>query len=364
MIYLDNAATTKILPEVYDAMLPFLSEYYGNANSKYYALAEKANSAVENARNQVASLFNVRSEQLIFTSGATESNNQVIKCAKSFGKTHIIVSAIEHSSIIESCKYMESMGYIVTYLPVNQNGIVDIGVLKKAINKNTFLVSIMWANNEIGSINDIDAISRLCSESGILFHTDATHAVGKIDINLKDYPGIDFLSMSAHKIYGPKGIGILYIKDTLNKKVNPLIHGGEQEFGLRAGTLPTHQIVGFGKAAEICKERINTNIDILLRQESEFKRKLMNVFGERIEFINEFKEKIPGIISVRFQGINNQILLKRISSNVAASSGSACSNSKPSHVLKALNFEPIKIREIIRFSLSPYDNYEGFKEFE
>ncbi|MDD3453640.1 MAG: cysteine desulfurase family protein [Bacilli bacterium] len=371
MLYMDNAATTKILPEVYNEMLPYLKEYFGNPNSMYYFQAEKTKEAVAEARNNVAKLFNCLPEEIIFTSGSTESNNMVLKGLirplKKKGN-HIIVSSIEHSSIINTVKYLENNEDIeVTYLPVNKEGLIDINDLIESIKSSTILISIMWGNNELGSINDIKKISEIAHENDIYFHTDATQVIGKVNVDLDYNSCIDFLSCSAHKFYGPKGIGILFIRKDINgfyPDIIPLLHGGEQEFGLRGGTLPVHQIVGMGKASQIALTDMEKNIKILKDSEKKLVERLKIVFGDKIIFNNLNNYRIPGVISVRFIGFNNQLFLKNASSILSASSGSACSNAKPSYVLKSCGFSDKEIRETIRFSLSAYDDYNDFIEIE
>jgi cysteine desulfurase len=366
VIYLDNASTTKIHPKVIKAMLPFLTEIYGNPNSLYYTQATQAKEAVERARQQVADLFGVVKEDVIFTSGAGESNNMVIKgVADKYPGCHIIASSVEHSTIIETLNFLHRKGFEVTFLPVETNGTIALDQLRSAIKPNTKLVSIMWANNEVGSLNDVRQIGEFCSENGLLFHTDATQAVGKVDTNIKGLK-IDFLSMSAHKIYGPKGVGCLIIKhnDIFDPKITPLIHGGEQEFGLRGSTLPTHQIVGLGAAAELLSGDLADNIVKLNNLEDKLINRLNQQYGSRIVFNNSFQPKLPGVLSVRFVGINNQILLKAISNDISASSGAACSNSKPSHVLESMGLSADEISQTIRLSLSPYDEYNDFEYFK
>lgn len=370
MLYLDNSATTKVLPDVYNEMCPYISEFYGNPNSKYYEQALKSNEAVDKARNQVSSFLNCKYDEVIFTSGSTESNNFVLKGFAHANRekgNHIIVSAIEHSCIKNTALFLEENGYEVTFLPVTKEGLVLPDVLESAIKDNTILVSIMWANNELGTINDIKKLSDICHKHGVAFHTDATQYAGKGLIDLQEMKNVDFLSLSAHKFYGPKGIGVLFIRKDENNfypKITPLIHGGEQEFGLRSGTLAVHQIVGLGKAAEIAQNDLDNNIKLLNKYEKQFKNRLKKVFGDKIVFNNEFKNKIPGLVSVRIKGYNNQLFLKNASSIISASTGSACSNSKPSYVLKACGYTDEEIRETIRFSLSAYGDYNNFIEIE
>lgn len=370
MLYLDNSATTKVLPEVYDEMVPYISEYYGNPNSLYYEQAVISKNAVEIARHRVAEFINCKDDEVIFTSGATESNNFILKGYTHANKdkgNHIIVSSIEHSCILNTAKFLEQNGFEVTYLPVNKDGVVELEILKKAIKKNTIIVSIMWANNELGSVNNIKELSEYCHKKGIVFHTDATQFAGKGKIDLEDFDCVDFLSMSAHKFYGPKGIGIAFVrkdKNGLYPKITPLIHGGEQEFGLRSGTLAVHQIVGAGKAAEIANIRLEENIEKLKKYEKEFISRMKKVFGDSIVVNNNYKNRVPGLVSIRIKGFNNQLFLKKASSVLSASTGSACSNAKPSYVLKACGYSDEEIRETIRFSLSSYGDYNKFEEIE
>lgn len=370
MIYLDNSSTTKIHPDVKDAMLPFLIEEFGNPSSKYYEPALHAQDAVDNARHQVAELLKASSDEIIFTSGATESNNMFLKGAthyyQSKGK-HIITSKVEHPSILECCHFLEREGFEVTFLDVDEYGRISIEELKKEIRNDTILISIMWGNNELGSLNPIKEISHLCQERRILFHTDATQVIGKISIDLNELPGISYLSCSSHKFHGPKGAGVAYIRKDeygILTPLTPLLHGGGQEKDYRSGTLAVHNIVGLGKAAELTNRDFTNCKYNLIESENYLKSILIEKFGRRIKFNNDSKEKIPGILSVQFIGINNEILLKKLASAVAASTGSACSSSKPSHVLSAIGLTLDEIRSTIRFSLSGYMKKEELNIFK
>lgn len=372
MLYLDNSATTKVHPEVLDAMLPFLMEEYGNPSSKYYSVAENAKTAVKEARISLASLLGCSDSEIIFTSGSTESNNMIIKGVVDYYSTegnHIITTKVEHPSVLETCKYLEHKGFKVTYLDVDKYGRINFNELNNAINKNTILVSIIWGNNELGSLNNLEAISSLCLEKNIFLHTDATQVVSKMEIDLSKYPGITFLSCSSHKFHGPKGIGATFIRkdqyDILTK-FTPLLHGGGQEHGIRSGTLAVHNIVGMGKAAEIAKKNLEENIDKLEKLELYLTQILKDKFGTQIIINNDNFNKIPGIISVQFDGINNEHLVKSLAPVVAASTGSACSSSKPSHVLSAIGLSIEQIRSTLRFSLSSNVEQEElniFKQF-
>ncbi|MGE7118870.1 cysteine desulfurase family protein [Peribacillus sp. NPDC046944] len=358
MLYLDNSATTKLHPEVKDAMLPYLMEEFGNPSSKYYSVAENAKTSVKEARQSLASLLGCSDSEVIFTSGSTESNNMIIKGVADYYSdkgNHIITTAVEHPSVLETCKYLEKKGYEVTYLEVDQYGRISLEELRKEIKTSTILVSVIWGNNELGSLNDLLSISQLCEEKKIFLHTDATQVTGKIDINLSDYPGITFLSCSGHKFHGPKGIGAAYIKkdqyDILTK-FTPLLHGGGQEQGLRSGTLAVHNIVGIGKAAEIAYNSLTSNYTKLINLEKKLVGILSEKFQEQIQFNNDSKNKIPGVISVQFKGINNELLVKKLAPLMAVSTGSACSSTKPSHVLSAIGLTIDEVRSTIRFSLS------------
>lgn len=369
ILYLDNSATTPILPEVRKKMMIYLTEQYGNPSGKFYDLAEQAKHAVEEARSNVAKLIGANNHEIIFTSGATESNNTVLKGVSDHyskkGK-HIITTKAEHPSIIDVCEFLESKGFEVTYLDVDQYGRVNPEDVKNAISDQTILVSIFWGNNELGSLNDIQAISQYCLNKNVLFHTDATQVMGKIEINLEDLEGVSFLSCSAHKMHGPKGVGALYVRsDEFGKLIEftPLLHGGGQEKELRSGTYSVHNIVGFGEAARIARKNLAINRKKLLELEKTAKELLKNKFKNKIVFNCDDSNKIPGIINVRFKGINNQILLKKIAPVIAASTGSACSSTKPSHVLQAIGLSLQEVRESVRFSFSPYIEIEELEVF-
>src|SRR5690625_5246753 len=345
-------------------MVIYLNEEFGNPSGKYYDLAITAKKAIEDARFNLASLTRAKQQEIIFTSGATESNNTVLKGVADYysnqGK-HIVTSKAEHPSVIDVCKFLENKGYEVTYLDVDCFGRVNPEDVKQAISKNTILISISWGNNELGSLNDIKTISNYCLEKGVKFHTDATQVAGKIDINLDEYRGISFLSCSAHKMHGPKGVGALFVRSDEYGNLlqfTPLLHGGGQENELRSGTYSVHNIVGFGEAARIALENLQTNFTRLTELEEKTKKLLKNKFNQRIVFNSDNYNKIPGILNVRFKGVNNQILLKKLAPVIAASSGSACSSTNPSHVLQAIGLSLKEVRESVRFSFSPYIDIE------
>ncbi|MBH8608229.1 cysteine desulfurase family protein [Thermoactinomyces sp. CICC 10521] len=369
MIYLDNSATTKISSEVLKAMLPYLQEEYGNPSSKFYSLAENSRKAVECARQQVATFLDCEPEELIFTSGSTESNNMILKgVVETYGHLgkKLLTTQSEHSSVMETCKYLETKGVKVIYLRVDRYGRIDINELEEMIqNERPLLVSVIWGNNEVGSLNDIDAISEICLRNNVFLHTDATQVCGKIPISLKKLPGITFLSMSAHKIHGPKGIGVCFIKNeapNIRRKLVPLIHG-TQENGYRGGTLAVHNIVGLGKAAQLANQKLEEHHKKLKMLEKTLESILKETFGDRIQFFHDSERKIPGILSVRFVGKNNEVLLKKLSPYLAMSTGSACSSGKPSHVLQAMGKSFEEIRQTVRISLSPENTLEELEFF-
>lgn len=389
MIYLDNNSTTPIDEEVLDAMLPYLKEEYGNPASRYYTLAVNADKALENAREQVASLINADPKEVIFTSGASESNNFIIKGIADYKKNyensgnHIITTTVEHKSILQSCQYLEGKiynnksinkaaskflkvnfapkvidrGYEVTYLPVNNNSLVNIEDFKSAIKSNTILASIIWGNNETGAINDISSISSIAKENKVLFHSDATQVLGKVNIDVKKTP-VDFLSFSAHKVYGPKGIGAAYLRNNgLPTKITSLIHGGQQEDGYRAGTSAVHNIVGLGKACEIAKKNMNATNSHLRNLEIEAKKILLNNHTDIIFIANEC-EHIPGMLSMIIPGIVNELLIKKLSDTVALSSGSACGIGEPSYVIKELKIGNNISTNFLRLSFNKFSKIE------
>ncbi|MFH0840144.1 MAG: cysteine desulfurase NifS [Candidatus Omnitrophota bacterium] len=352
-IYLDHNATTPVDPEVLKKMLPYFGEEYGNASS-LHSFGRYAREAVENARLQVARLIGpVEPVDIVFTGGGTESDNFAVKGAayalKDKGR-HMITSKIEHHAVINACEFLSKNGYEVTYLDVDEYGLVDMEALKSAIRKDTILVSIMFANNEVGTIEPVKEIAKVAREKGILFHTDAVQALGKIDIDVESL-GIDLLSVSAHKIYGPKGVGALYMNK--KAKLTPLMHGGHHERNRRAGTENVPGIVGFGKACELAAGNMK----------AEMKR--IEVLRDRlwqgiIKSIEDVKLNghptlgLPNTLNVSFKYVEGEsVLLNLDLRGIAASSGSACTSGslEPSHVLKAMGVEPATAQGSVRFSL-------------
>ena len=368
MIYLDNASTTKVAPEVYQAMKPYLKKEYGNPSSKYYSLAKSSENAVSVARRKLASLLKCEEDEIIFTSGATESNNFIIKGianAKKQEGQHIITTAIEHKSVLETCRYMESKGWKVSYLEPDENGRIKASKLEKAIDDNTVLISIMWANNELGSLNNIDQFAEIAEEHDIFFHTDATQIIGKKEISLSEL-GVNAISLSAHKIHGPKGIGGVYLSnDDLGFKpdIEPLMHGGNQEYGLRGGTLSVHNIVGFGKAAELYEQSFKESVKKINELENQLREKLEQEFDQIIFNDGNIDQKIPGIVSIMIPGTNNEFILSQLDNDIAISTGSACSIGEPSHVLKNIGLKEEAIVSSYRISISKYNDAKEIDSF-
>lgn len=370
LLYLDNSATTQIHPEVKDAMLPFLFEQFGNPSSKYYEQATSAKDAVNEARTSIAKLLGCKSDEILFTSGSTESNNFVIKGIvdqrKKDGK-HIITTATEHPSVLEVCKYLESIGFDLTVLPVDPHGYVSAQQVAENLRPDTILVTVQWGNNELGTLNPIEEIAHICLQQNVFFHSDATQIVGKVAFSLEELPGLQSISISAHKYFGPKGIGVTFLRQdqyNLYPAITPLLHGGGQEHGLRSGTLAVHNIVGMGAASKIAHTNLYKHIQQLQELEQYLMQLLVEKFGINIKFNQPQNDKIPGVLSVQFIGLNNEILIKKLAPIMAVSTGSACSSSKPSHVLAAIGLSLNEIRQTIRISLSPYLEKEDLSIFK
>jgi cysteine desulfurase len=360
-IYMDNHATTQVDPRVMDTMLPFFTEKFGNASSRNHVFGWDSEAAVDRAREQVASLIHAASpREIIFTSGATESDNLAIKgVAQAYGEkgNHIITCAIEHKAVLDSCKALERKGYQVTYLPVGQTGLVDLERLRDAITSRTILLSIMAANNEIGTIEPVSEIGRIAKEKGILFHTDATQAVGKIPVNVEEM-GIDLLSLTAHKIYGPKGVGALYVRSKPRVKIEPLIEGGGQEHGTRSGTLNVPGIVGLGRACEIARTDMIADGERLMRLSARLKTEIVNQLDE-VSVNGDLSQRLPGNMHLSFAYIEGESLLMALK-DIAVSTGSACTSAslEPSHVLRAIGLEEHLAHSSIRFGLGRFNTEE------
>ena len=353
MIYLDNAASTAVHPEVVKEMLPYFDVQYGNPSS-IHQFGRKAKNAIQKARKQVAALIDAEPDEILFTSGGTESNNTILygitKLQGShLDQNHIITSSIEHEAILQPCKEFENIGIKITYLPVDEHGIVNPDDITNSINSHTVLVSIMFANNEVGTIQPIKEISEICKKYQIPFHTDAVQAVGKVPINVKEL-GVDALSISSHKINGPKGIGALFIKKGVI--ITPQILGGGQENGMRSGTENVASIVGFGKACEIAKERLNENISHFQTLHSSMLSKIVKEISH-VKLNGHPGKRIFNNIHLTFLGVQGEDLIIKLDEHgIAASTGSACSvhTQKASHVLKAMGFNHEQITGSLRMS--------------
>ena len=336
-IYLDYAATTPVDKRVAEKMIPYLTETFGNPASSSHAFGWAAEEAVEKARADIAALINADPKEIVFTSGATESDNLAIKGAANFYKTkgkHLITVKTEHKAVLDTMRELERQGFEVTYLGVQENGLIDLEELKAAIRDDTILISVMWVNNEIGVVQDIPAIGEICRERKIIFHVDAAQACGKVPVDV-EAAKIDLLSMSGHKVYGPKGIGALYVRRKPRVRLEAQMHGGGHERGFRSGTLPTHQIVGMGEAFRIAKEE--------LEQDMAHYRKLRDIFLKGIEGIEEvyingdLEHRAPNNLNVSFNFVEGESLIMAVK-ELAVSSGSACTSAslEPSYVLRAL----------------------------
>lgn len=360
IIYFDNAATTKIKTEVLNEMMPYLTRNYGNASS-LYSIGRTSKRAIENARRQVAQLINCNPNEIYFTGSGSESDNTALKgyayANKSRGN-HIITSKIEHSAILETCKNLEDKGFEVSYINVDENGILNLEELKKAIKPSTILISIMFANNEIGTIEPIEEISKIAKENNIIFHTDAVQALGNTKIDVQK-TNIDMLSMSGHKINAPKGIGALYIKNGIN--IERFIDGGHQEKNRRAGTENVASIVGMGKACEIANKNFEIHTKSLKKLRDYYIAKITKEMGDKIRINGTLGNRLPGNANISFKGIDGSELVYRLDEyNICVSSGSACSskNTTPSHVLEAINVPEEFLTGAIRTSFGDNNTFE------
>jgi cysteine desulfurase len=357
-IYFDNNATTKVADEVIEAMLPYYGKYYGNPSSMHI-FGGQVQKIIKSAREQIAKSIGALPEEIIFTSSGTESDNAAIISALETqqGKNHIITTKVEHPAVLSLCNKLRSKGYLITYLSVDSDGNINLDELKKSINSNTAIISVMWANNETGVVFPVEEISKIAAEKEIYFHTDAVQVIGKIPIDLRKMD-INFLSASAHKFHGPKGIGFLYIKK--GTRFNPFIIGGHQEFGRRAGTSNVSGIVGMGKASELFQKNLNienTKVKNLRdKLEQEFVKKIPDV---KVNGVNAVRT--PNTLNISFKYIEGESILLLLNEyKIAASSGSACTTGslEPSHVLRAMGIPADTIHGSIRFSLSVYNSEE------
>ncbi|XP_015786316.1 cysteine desulfurase, mitochondrial [Tetranychus urticae] len=355
-LYLDVQATSPIDPRVLDAMLPYMTSYYGNPHSRTHAYGWESEKAVEESRAHIANLIGADPKEIVFTSGATESNNLAIKGVANFYKdkrNHIITTQIEHKCVLDSCRYLENNGFSITYLPVQQSGIIDLKDLESAINKDTLLVSIMTVNNEIGVIQPINEIGAICRKNKVFFHTDAAQAVGKIPLNVESM-NIDLMSISGHKLYGPKGIGALFVRRRPRVRVEALQSGGGQERGLRSGTVPTLLAVGLGSACKIAAQELEYDHQYI----SKLSERLVNKITENIPevIINGDRERsYPGCVNMSFSCVEGESLLVALK-EISLSSGSACTSAslEPSYVLRAIGAEEDLAHSSIRFGIGRF----------
>lgn len=360
-VYLDYNATTPCDLRVVEAMLPYFTQRFGNAASRHHSFGWEAEEAVKHAREQVARLINAEPEEIIFTSGATEAANLALKgVAETYaGKgNHIITCTVEHNAVLDTCRYLEKKGIDVTYLPVNEDGRIDLQRVEEAIKPNTVLIAVMYANNEIGTVMPMREIGAVAKGRNVLLFTDATQAVGKIPVDVKA-DGIDVLAMTAHKLYGPKGTGALYVRRKNPRvKITAQLHGGGHERGLRSGTLNTPGIVGFGKACELCRNEMQAEADRLSKLRDKLETALLSL-GD--VYVNGSREhRLPHVTNIAFTYVEDKVLMTGLNKDIAISSGSACTSAslEPSHVLKALGLGEDRLHSSLRFSLGRYSTEE------
>jgi cysteine desulfurase len=361
-VYMDNHATTRVDSRVLDAMLPYFTEKFGNAASRNHSFGWEAEEAVDRSRNQIAALIGAKSKEIIFTSGATESDNLAIKGIAEFYKdkgNHIITCVTEHKAVLDSCRALERAGKAtVTYLPVDKYGMVDPDAVRRAITDKTVLITIMWANNEIGTIHPIAEIGKIAKEKGIVFHTDAVQAIGKVPVDFEK-AGVDLASITAHKIYGPKGIGALYVRSKGPRvRLTPQMDGGGHERGMRSGTLNVPGIVGLGAACEISGKEMVDEAQRLIQLRSQLQAGLFERLDE-IYVNGHPTERLPGNLNVSFAYVEGESLLMGIN-DIAVSSGSACTSAtlEPSYVIRALGIDDELAHSSIRFGLGRFNTLE------
>jgi cysteine desulfurase len=358
-IYLDYGATSPVDQRVVDAMIPWLREHFGNPASRSHAWGWEAEAAVEKAREQVAKLIGADPREIIWTSGATESDNLALKGAAQFYKTrgkHLITVKTEHKAVLDTMRELERQGFEVTYLDVQEDGLLDLDKLKDAMRKDTILLSVMYVNNEIGVIQDIPTIGAMCRERGIIFHVDAAQATGKVAIDLSTLP-VDLMSLASHKTYGPKGIGALYVRRKPRVRIEAQMHGGGHERGMRSGTLPTHQIVGMGEAFRIAREEMGVESERIRM----LQQRLLNGLSDIEQtFLNGHPEKrVPHNVNMSFNFVEGESLIMGIK-GVAVSSGSACTSAslEPSYVLRALGRSDELAHSSLRMTIGRYTTVE------
>lgn len=358
-IYLDYGATTPVDPRVVEKMLPYLTEKFGNPASNSHAYGWEAAKAVEEARGEVAKTIGADPKEIIFTSGATEADNLAIKGAAHYYRDkgrHLVTVATEHKAVLDSMRHLEAEGYEVTYLPVGSDGLIDLETLRQAVREDTVLVSVMAVNNEIGVIQDLAAIGAICREKGVLFHVDATQAVGKLELDMSRDP-IDLMSLSAHKCYGPKGVGALYVRRRPRVRLEAIIDGGGHERGMRSGTLPTHQIVGMGEAYRLVRLEMHEENKRFARLRDKLWKGIQEI--ECVYLNGDLERRVSTNLNVSFAFVEGESLMMALK-DVAVSSGSACTSAslEPSFVLKALGREDELAHSSIRFTLGRFTTEE------
>ncbi|MCD4486526.1 IscS subfamily cysteine desulfurase [Chromobacterium vaccinii] len=358
-IYLDYSATTPVDPRVAEKMIPYLTGKFGNPASRSHSFGWEAEEAVENARAEVAKLIGADSKEIVWTSGATESDNLAIKGAAQFYKSkgkHIITVKTEHKAVLDTCRELERQGFEVTYMDVQENGLLDIDAFKAAIRPDTIVVSVMYVNNEIGVIQDIPQIGEICREKGIIFHVDATQAPGKVKIDLNTLK-VDLMSLSAHKAYGPKGIGALYVRRKPRVRLEAQMHGGGHERGFRSGTLATHQIVGMGEAFRIAREEMDSESERIRMLRDRLWHGIQDM--EEVYINGDADQRVPHNLNVSFNFVEGESLIMAIK-DLAVSSGSACTSAslEPSYVLRALGRNDEMAHSSIRFTLGRFTTEE------
>ncbi|MCY4754965.1 IscS subfamily cysteine desulfurase [Pelomonas aquatica] len=358
-IYLDYGATTPCDPRVVDAMIPWLREHFGNPASRSHAWGWEAEEAVEKARTQVAELIGADPREIVWTSGATESNNLALKGAAQFYKTrgkHLITVKTEHKAVLDTMRELERQGFDVSYLDVLENGLVDLEAFKAALRPDTILASVMYVNNEIGVIQDVVALGNICRERGIIFHVDAAQATGKVEIDMAQLP-IDLMSLASHKTYGPKGIGALYVRRKPRVRLEAQMHGGGHERGMRSGTLPVHQIVGMGEAFRIAREEMGTENE---RIRVLHNRLIQGLSGIEQTFINgDLEQRVPHNLNISFNYVEGESLIMGVK-GLAVSSGSACTSAslEPSYVLRALGRSDELAHSSLRMTIGRFTTEE------
>ena len=354
-IYLDYSATTPVDPRVVEKMVPWLYDNFGNPASRSHAFGWESEEAVERAREEVAKLVNADPREIVWTSGATESDNLAIKGAANFyserGK-HIITVKTEHKAVLDTCRELERQGFEVTYLDVKDNGLIDLDTFKAALRPDTVLVSVMMVNNEIGVIQDVETLGEICREKGIIFHVDAAQATGKVEIDLQKLK-VDLMSFSAHKTYGPKGIGALYVRRKPRVRIEAQMHGGGHERGFRSGTLATHQIVGMGEAFRLAREEMGTENERIRMLRDRLWKGLSQI--EEVYLNGDMDQRVPHNLNVSFNYVEGESLIMAIK-ELAVSSGSACTSAslEPSYVLRALGRNDELAHSSIRFTLGRF----------